>query len=59
MNPHHLLAKRADYKTAHVLHLILSLITFGMWIPVWLIVTLSNSIERGKIDRKLYRIDRR
>lgn len=27
--------------TNHVLHLILSLITFGLWIPVWIVVTIA------------------
>ena len=40
-------------KTSHVLHLILSLITFGFWVPVWIIVTLSNSIENRRIDREV------
>lgn len=40
-------------KTSHVLHLILSLITVGLWLPVWIIVTLSNSIENRRIDREV------
>lgn len=27
----------------HVLHLILTLLTFGLWLPVWLLVTLASS----------------
>ena len=48
-----LLAKRADHKTAHLLHLVLSLLTAGLWIPVWVLVALSHYNERVKIDRKL------
>lgn len=40
-------------KTSHVLHLILSLVTVGLWIPVWIIVTLSNSIENRRIEREV------
>lgn len=29
-------------KTSHILHLIMTCITFGMWSPVWLIITLYN-----------------
>jgi hypothetical protein len=29
-------------KTNHLLHLVLSIITFGLWLPVWLFVHLSN-----------------
>ena len=31
--------------TSHLLHLILSLITIGFWVPVWVIVHLSNSTQ--------------
>lgn len=30
-------------RTNHVLHLILTIITFGLWAPVWLIVALINA----------------
>ena len=46
-----LLSKKKS--TSHVLHLILSLITVGFWVPVWIIVALSNSIENARIDRKV------
>ena len=46
-----LLSKKKS--TSHVLHLILSLVTVGLWIPVWIIVALSNSIENRRIDRKV------
>jgi len=29
-------------KTSHILHLVLFLLTFGLWAPVWLIVALYN-----------------
>ncbi len=43
-------------KTSHILHLILSVITAGAWIIVWIICALSNSIENAKIDRQINRI---
>ena len=46
-----LLSKKKS--TSHVLHLILSIVTVGFWIPVWFIVALSNSIENARIDRKV------
>ena len=46
-----LLSKKKS--TSHVLHLILSIVTVGLWIPVWVIVALSNSIENARIDRKV------
>jgi len=32
--------------TSHVLHLLLSLITFGIWVPVWALVAISNSGQK-------------
>lgn len=55
-NTQYLIAKRADHRTAHLLHLVLSVITAGLWVPVWILVTLSHSIERRKIDRKLRKV---
>lgn len=31
--------------TSHVLHLLLSLITAGLWIPIWLLVALNNGSQ--------------
>ena len=53
MNKEQLLARRADHKTSHVLHLLLCIPTIGLWIPIWFLVALSHRIERGKIDRRL------
>ena len=39
--------------TSHVLHLILSIISCGLWLPIWLLVVLSNSIENSMTDRKI------
>jgi hypothetical protein len=53
MNPHILLAKRQHYETSHLLHLVLSIFTAGIWVPVWVLVSLSNANERRRIDRQL------
>jgi hypothetical protein len=45
--------KYNNYKTSHVLHLLLSILTAGLWVPVWLIVSVHNAIERGMIERKM------
>ena len=52
-----LLAKRADHKTSHILHLIMSVITAGLWLPVWLLCGISNHMERGRIDKKLENVE--
>lgn len=53
MTESQLLAKRADHKTNHIMHLILSVITGGLWILIWLLVAFSNATQRAAIDRQL------
>lgn len=40
-------------KTMHILHLILSLFTGGLWVLPWIIISISNSNENHKIDKRL------
>lgn len=40
-------------QTSHVLHLLLSVITAGIWIPVWLLIAISNGMERSTGERAL------
>jgi len=35
-------------KTNHILHLLLAVITCGLWLPVWLMVSGSNNIRNAK-----------
>lgn len=35
--------QRKNYKTSHAFHLVMSIITLGLWLPVWLIVGLYNA----------------
>lgn len=48
-----LLAKRQQYKTNHILHLLLSVITGGLWLVVWALIAISNATQRAAIDRQL------
>jgi len=41
-----------EKKVNHVLHLLLSLITLGFWIPLWFIVCLSVTIENSGIKSR-------
>ena len=50
---HALIARRGDYKTSHILHLLLCIPTAGLWVFIWILCALSNSIERRRIDRQL------
>ena len=43
----------ASQTTNNVLHLILSVLTVGIWLPVWLLVAINNGIERKRIIHKL------
>ena len=36
------------YKTSHGVHLFLTLITFGLWAPVWIVMGCYNSAMNGK-----------
>ena len=40
-------------KTSHLLHLFLSMITFGFWLVIWLLVAISNSSVNSKIDKTI------
>src|SRR5690625_1898396 len=40
-------------RTSHVLHLILSIITCGLWLPVWLIIGVSHASSNKKLDDKM------
>jgi hypothetical protein len=38
-------------RTSHVLHLLLCIPTAGLWLIIWAICGLSNSMENRRIDR--------
>lgn len=40
-------------RTSHVLHLLLCIPTFGVWVIIWILVAVSNSMENSRIDRKI------
>ena len=44
-----------QHRTSNVLHLLLSIITFGIWIPIWLLCALSNAMARGSDERAIRR----
>ena len=48
---HVMLSKKQS--VSHVLHLILSIITGGLWIVVWVLCSISVSHENSRIDRKI------
>lgn len=32
--------------TSHLLHLILSICTFGLWLPIWILASISNDSQK-------------
>lgn len=42
-------------RTSHGLHLFLTIITLGLWAPVWIIVTLVNRSKQSKPASGYYR----
>jgi len=46
------------HRTSHVLHLLLTLLTAGFWIVIWLLVTLSNANERIKAQHRINKLER-
>lgn len=40
-------------KTSHLLHLLLSIITMGLWVIVWILMAINNNIECARIDRRI------
>lgn len=48
-----LLNKRGDYKTNHILHVLLTLVTVGVWLPAWVLITFYNSHKLYHLDKKI------
>ena len=49
--------RRQHYKTNHILHFLLTIFTLGLWVMVWLLMALSNSHQRGKVERQIMQIE--
>jgi len=56
MNDQLFLLANQKKKTNHVLHLILSICTGGLWIIIWILVSMQNDMHNKSIDRKMNRI---
>ncbi len=48
-----LLNQQLNKHTNHVLHFLLSMCSLGVWLPVWILCSLSNAIERTKARQQL------
>ncbi len=36
-------------ETNNVFHLLMSIITIGTWIPIWVLVAINNALERKRL----------
>lgn len=42
-----------SYDTAHGWHFLASILTAGIWVLPWVLFSLSNAIERSKLENKI------
>lgn len=42
-----IIIKEQDRRPNHILHLLLSIVTGGLWIPIWFIVSLAHGLRRS------------
>jgi uncharacterized membrane protein len=43
---------KSKHDTNHILHLVLSVITFGWWIIVWVLIAIINRSKRDNIEER-------
>lgn len=43
----------------HILHLLLSIVTAGLWIPVWILCCMSRGLTNAGIRRQIRRLENR
>jgi len=43
---------KAEHDTSHFTHLFVSVVTCGIWVPIWILVHLENTWEKDKIERR-------
>lgn len=41
--------------TSHGLHLFLTIITCGLWAPVWFLMSITNKLDKEKSVSRIYR----
>jgi len=49
--------KLSRANTSNLLHLVLSLLTMGIWIPIWILIAVSNALKRSSLIKKIERIE--
>lgn len=56
MSTHAVMLEMRRKKTSHIFHLIFSILTGGLWIVIWILCALSNSLENRKLDQQIDRL---
>ena len=58
MNPDFMILQlqQRKKKTSHVLHLLLSVLTGGVWLIVWLCCSIANASQNSKIDKEIEQV---
>ena len=58
MNPDFMILQlqQRKKKTSHVLHLLLSVLTGGLWLIVWLCCNIANASQNSKIDKEIEQV---
>ena len=58
MNPDFMILQlqQRKKKTSHVLHLLLSVITGGVWLIIWALCGIANASQNSKIDKEIEQV---
>ena len=56
MNNTAMLLEMRKNKTSHILHLLLTILTAGLWVFVWLICAILNTMQNNRIDDQINQI---
>lgn len=46
-----------DTKTNHILHLLLTLVSMGFWLPLWIVFALGNANQRQKLKARQSKLE--
>jgi hypothetical protein len=58
MNPDFMILtlQQRKKKTSHVLHLLLSVLTGGLWLIIWACCGIANASQNSKIDKEIEQV---
>ena len=58
MNPDFMILQlqQRKKKTSHVLHLLLSVLTGGVWLIIWALCSIANASQNSKINKEIEQV---